>query len=327
MKSRVASLAMLLSIALVTAACQTSGSLGTVPPLEPTPEPSLGLSPPDSTPEPTLPPASAPPAGSPLASPGPTPAPEGTSIVRAYFILGGEPGVEGLVPYLFEVPKTPAVATAAMTSLLTGSPVQRDGYAPISSAIPAGTKLLGLSIKDGVATVDLSGEFATGGGSASSMYRLAQVVYTLTQFPTVSSVLFKVDGTIVTVFGSEGIVLDGPVRRSIGEDQRFEDQLPAIFVDRPASGAAIGNPARISGNSNEFEATSWVTLLDGAGRVIAHEVTTATCGTGCRGTFDQTIPYNVSRAQWGTLRVEGESAADGSPHNVREYPVWLTPAG
>ena len=51
----------------------------------------------------------------------------------------------------------------------------------------------------------------------------------------------------------------------------------------------------------------------------------ATCGTGCRGTFDVTLDYNVSAAQWGTLRVYAGSAKDGSPENVREYPVWLTP--
>ena len=31
-------------------------------------------------------------------------------IVRAYFVLGGEPGVVGLVPVLREVPKSTAVA-------------------------------------------------------------------------------------------------------------------------------------------------------------------------------------------------------------------------
>jgi N-acetylneuraminic acid mutarotase len=43
--------------------------------------------------------------------------------------------------------------------------------------------------------------------------RLAQVVYTLTQFPTVRRVRFALDGTPVNVFSSEGIVLDHPVGR------------------------------------------------------------------------------------------------------------------
>ena len=68
----------------------------------------------------------------------------------------------------------------------------------------------GISIKNGVATVDLSREFASGGGSASSFYRLGQVVYTLTQFSTVRSVLFQVEGQTVTTFGPRGHRARGP---------------------------------------------------------------------------------------------------------------------
>ena len=51
----------------------------------------------------------------------------------------------------------------------------------------------------------------------------------------------------------------------------------------------------------------------------------ASCGTGCWGDFRTSLAYNVSRAQWGTLRVYDLSANDGSVENVTEYPVWLTP--
>jgi len=311
--------ATVLSLVLVTAGCASSGSLGTVPPLEPTPEPSLGSIDPDVTPAPSVPTATDEPSFGPGATA--TPTPSGSSIVRAYFILDGPPGSKGLVPYLFTVPKTEAIATAAMNALLKGSAAQRDGFQPISSAIPPGTKLLGLTIANGVATVDLSSEFAAGGGSSSSQFRLAQVVYTLTQFPSVDTVLFKVDGTVVTVFGSEGIVLDGPVGRS-----RFYDQLPTIFVDRPASGAALGNPGRVAGSAQGlFEATFRITLLDGAGKTVADQQAMAACF--CEsGTFDVTVAYTVPKAQWGTLRVWDGSAKDGTPENVREYPVWLTPA-
>jgi sporulation and spore germination protein/immunoglobulin-like protein involved in spore germination len=321
MKRSASLVAALLSVMLL-AACSSSGSLGTVPPLVPTPEPSLGSIDPDVTPGPSQPPRTFEPSATP-ASPSarPSPTPAGSSVVRAYFVLAGQPGSQGLVPYLFEVPRTEAVATAAMNALLSGSPTTRDGFQPISSAIPAGTKLLGLTIANGVATADLSGEFAAGGGTASSQYRLAQVVYTLTQFPTVDKVLFKVDGRVVTVFGSEGIVLDGPVGRS-----RFYDQLPTIFVDRPAFGAALGNPGRVAGSAQGlFEATFRITLLDGSGRTVADQQAMAACFCDS-GAFDVTVAYTVPKAQWGTLRVWDGSARDGTPENVREYPVWLTPA-
>jgi hypothetical protein len=314
------SIAALAALTILVAACASSGSAGTVPPLEPSPEPSVAQGSPDLTPAPsaTIPPASTAPSGS--AAPTPVPSPDGTTIVRAYFYTS-EGTDSGIVPVLREVPKTKAVATAAMTGLLAG-PAQDGDERFLSSAIPAGTRLLGLSIKDGVATVDLSAEFESGGGSASAMIRLGQVVFTLTQFPTVDSVLFQIEGEPVTVFGSEGIVLGGPVGRA-----DYEDLLPPIFVDRPAFGAAIGNPARITGSSNVFEATFRISLLDREGRVIVDGMAMSTCGSGCYGTFDVTLGYDVAAAQWGTLRVYAASAMDGSPEHVRDYPVWLTPAG
>ena len=142
------------------------------------------------------------------------------------------------------------------------------------------------------------------------MTRLGQVVYTLTQFPTVKSVVFQIEGEAVTVFSSEGIVLDGPSTRA-----DYTDLLPDIWVDRPAFNAAIGNPARVTGNANVFEATFRIAILDAAGKTIADEQVMASCGTGCRGTFDVTIPYTVSKGQCGHLRAYSLSAKDGTPES------------
>jgi germination protein M len=313
-------LAALATVVVIFAACApSSGELGTVPPPASSPAPSVGQGDPDLTPapSPTTPPPSTQPGGSP--QPTGTPAPVGATIVRAYFYLGGEPGSAGLVAVLREVPPTKAVATAAMTALLAGPTTAESGDRTITTAVPAGTTLLGLSIADGVATVDLSSEFETGGGSMSARTRLGQVVYTLTQFPTVRSVVFQIEGRPVTVFGSEGVVLDGPVARA-----DFLDLLPAIFVDRPAYGAAFGNPGRVTGSAQGvFEATFRITLLDGDGMIIADQQAMAACMCDS-GAFDVTIRYDVGRDQWGTLRVWAGSAMDGSAILVREYPVWLT---
>jgi hypothetical protein len=308
-------------------ACTSSGGLGPVPTPPITPVPSVEPSAPDLTPEPSAQPSSAPTASpapsapSVTPTPAPTIAPATTMVVRAYFVLDGEMGVEGLVPTLRDVPESVAVARSAMEVLLDAEIL--DDYDVLSTAIPAGTRLLGLSIKDGIATVDLSREFESGGGSASTFYRLGQVVYTLTQFSSIDAVTFQVEGRTVTTFGSEGVILDGPQSRA-----DFEDQLPAVFVDRPAfAAAAPGGVMRVSGNANVFEAVFMITVLDGSGRVIAEQNTMATCGTGCRGTFSEEVEYTVGAAQWGTLRVWVSSARDGLPESVRDYPVWLQPAG
>ena len=304
-----------MTLVVAVAACSPGGGLGQVPSRAPTPAPSVDQGEPDFTPAPSGGPSS-----SPAGSPDPSASPA-TTVVRAYFYYGGELGTAGLVPLLREVPETRAVATAAMQALLEGPTSDESGEREITSAVPDGSRLLGLTIEDGVATVDLSSEFESGGGSMSVFVRLGQVVYTLTQFPTVQTVRLEIEGQPVTVFSSEGVILDGP----LGRDQ-YADLLPAIFVDRPAYGAAIGNPARVTGSANVFEASFLITLLDGDGNQILETPAMATCGTGCRGTFDVTLPYSVSEAGWGTLRVWEASAMDGSPQNVRDYRVWLTPA-
>ena len=184
------------------------------------------------------------------------------------------------------------------------------------TSIPEGTRLLGLQISNGVATVNLSSEFEAGGDSISVSGRIAQVVYTLTQFPTVNGVRFEFDGV-------------PPKSVFIGAFTRadYTAFLPAIFVDRPAWGGTLGVPARVTGMANVFEATFRIAILDDTGTVLADQQAMASCGTGCWGTFDITIPYHVARAQSGTLRVYDLSAKDGSRENVTEYPVTLTPGG
>jgi hypothetical protein len=313
-------IALLAAVAVIAACSPASGQLGTVPPASSAPEPSVAQGSPDITPEPSDEPTdqpSAAPTGS--DTPGSSQSPAGTTVVRAYFWLGGREGSAGLVAVLREVPGTTAVARAAMNALLDG-PSSAEAGRSISTAVPDGSQLLGLSIKDGVATVDLSSEFESGGGSASVLTRLGQVVYTLTQFPSVKSVVFQIEGETRSVFSSEGVVLDGPVGRS-----DYVQLLPAIWVDRPAFGAAIGNPAHVTGSADVFEATFRISILDGSGKVIADQQVMATCGTGCRGTFDTSIAYDVAKAQYGTLHAYEPSAKDGSPVNVRDYRVWLTP--
>jgi hypothetical protein len=108
---------------------------------------------------------------------------------------------------------TPRIATAAIQALIAG-PTRSERAAGLSTQIPAATRLNGISITNGVAKVDLTSEFEAGAGSRSLQLRLAQVVYTMTQFPTVKAVRFLLDGTPVNVFSGSGIVLSHPVGRS-----------------------------------------------------------------------------------------------------------------
>ena len=216
-------------------------------------------------------------------------------------------------------PSSPRVGAAAVTALLAG-PSAAELAAGVGTSIPEGTELLGLSIDGGVATVDLSGTFGSGGGSLSMFSRLAQLTYTLTQFPTVHGVNLELDGKPVTVFGGEGIILDQPMTR-----RSYRDRLPSILVRSPLIGEQVSSPVTISGTANVFEATVSIAILDAQGTEIARGFTTATCGTGCRGSYSTAMAFTVDQRQTGTVRVYEASAKDGRPINVVDIPVVLLP--
>jgi hypothetical protein len=211
-----------------------------------------------------------------------------------------------------------AVAAGALEGLLTG-PTETEQQMGFSSAIPAGTELLGVVIEDGVATVDLSAEFGSGGGSASMMGRVAQVVFTLTQFPTVDAVSFELDGEPVTALGGEGLLLEEPQTRA-----DWEDLTPAILVESPLPFAEVTSPLRIQGTANTFEAQFRVNVVDGDGLIVYDEPAMATSGTGTRGTFDITATFEVPREGIGAVIVWEESAKDGSQINLVEVPISVS---
>lgn len=244
--------------------------------------------------------------------PAPTSATGAPVDLRAYFLHGDKLDVAHR-----SVPATVEVARAALTELLAG-PTSADVAAGLASTVPTGTRLLGIDVAGGTATVDLSGEYASGGGSLSMTARLAQVTFTLTQFPTVNQVTFRLDGKPVTVFGGEGIVLDHPSTRA-----SFESLTPPILVEFPARGATTGSPIRVSGSANVFEAQFRMELTDPTGRVLAGHAVTATAGTGTRGAFDTSVAYSGYRGP-ATLTAFDVSPKDGSRIDVVRIPVQLT---
>ena len=234
--------------------------------------------------------------------------------LQVYFLRGEKIGVGARY-----VPETAAVGAEAMRALLQG-PTAEEQDAGLATEIPSGTRLLGLDIAGGVATVDLSEEFASGGGSLSIQARVAQVVHTLTQFPTARSVAFRLEGEPVDALGGEGLVLSEPVDRS-----DFEDLAPQILVESPAVGETVRSPLRILGTANTFEATFMVALLDSTGRELARDFVTATSGTGERGTFDKELPFGADVPFDATVKVWEASAEDGSEINIVEIPVPVEP--
>lgn len=210
-----------------------------------------------------------------------------------------------------------AVGRDSVELLLKGVSVSEQ-VMDINTLIPFGTELRSLDISGGTATVDLTSEFVSGGGSLSMRMRIAQVVYTLTQFDTVQGVLFKIDGEPVESIGGEGVMVDTPQTR-----KDYEDLLPVIAVTTPGIGWDFASGDTIEGIANVFEANVSWRILDQNGEEIASDFTTATCGTGCWGDFTIEAVFSVDQDQPGTIEVFESSAKNGKPINVVSIPVTL----
>lgn len=93
-----------------------------------------------------------------------------------------------------QVLKTAAVARAALEALLRGT-VQDEINQGFVSTINPGVRIKKLTIENGVARVDFDEqlEFQVGGSCRVSAIR-AQIIQTLKQFPTVSSVIISING-------------------------------------------------------------------------------------------------------------------------------------
>jgi hypothetical protein len=191
---------------------------------------------------------------------------------------------------------------AALRSLLAG-PTAAERESGLSSAIPAGTRLLSVAVAGGTATVDLSEAFASGGGSLSMAGRLAQVTYTLTQFSEVERVVYRLAGEPLETLGGEGLIVDGPQGRARYEraaaDSLEASLLGPVLVDTPAQGAPFGAPLRVTGTATEaFE----LTVLDEDGRLLVEEPVAA--GAGGRTPFDVTLTFDSGLDARGALVVQ-----------------------
>jgi spore germination protein GerM len=113
---------------------------------------------------------------------------------------------------------TPEIAlTDAFTQLLA-----QPQDSTLNTAIPAGTRLLSLKVTEQGVYVDLSREFAQGGGSTIMIHRIAQAIYTATSLNPEAKVYLSVEGQAIDEqhpLGGEGLILSQPTtRQKLAED-------------------------------------------------------------------------------------------------------------
>jgi germination protein M len=210
---------------------------------------------------------------------------EAPVLVNLYFLEDGK-----VAPERRGIVAGPNVATVALHQLFEGSTTD------LQSAIPPELRLRSLAIDRGTANVELDPRPA-------NREALAQIVYTLTQFSTV-----------------ERVSINGAAPAGRGA---FEAQTPAILVESPLPGESVEPGFEVTGTANTFEATFSYELKDAGGRVLTKNFVTATSGSGTRGTFEFTVPYEVDAPQEGQLLVFEVSAENGSRIHESEIPLRL----
>jgi Immunoglobulin-like domain of bacterial spore germination/Sporulation and spore germination len=205
--------------------------------------------------------------------------------VRAYFLRDGH------VWPVSRVVNEPLVDAAALTELFEGPTDEEQEELGATSAVSGGVP--SLRIEGGVATFQPQAPYST--------EALAQIVYTLTQFPEIESV--DVNGTSYT-------------------RADFEEQTPSVLVESPLPFEELALPLIVSGTANTFEATFQYELVAPNGAVVFKSFVTATSGTGTRGTFEFMTDAVDHPAEGGwSLRVFELSAEDGSRIHEVEIPL------
>ena len=112
-----------------------------------------------------------------------------------------------------EIPQNDSPLSETLQILFKGT-TQPESVKGYRSLIPQGTKLLSATVKNGVATINLSENFQFNQfGIEGYLGQLAQIVFTATAFPTVTSVQFLIEGQRREYLGAEGVWIGTPLSR------------------------------------------------------------------------------------------------------------------
>ena len=253
------------------------------------------------------------PTAAPAASPTGTPATTASTQVTLYYLVAGSDEIY-LTAERHKVAKTEAIARAALEELLRGKPQDEDHSTPF----PKTAKVNAVVIKDAVATVDWSAEVLTGsGGSRVEELAIQSIVYTLTEFPSITKVRFTVEGkaegtasngrAIEDFWGSVGLS-DQPWSRAVSYEV-----LAPITLWTPLEGTRSSGTLKLTGLAQTFEANVGIILWDANGKIVKQTNATALEAEPAREPFSKKVTFAppASPETW-TLEVFEASAMDGS---------------
>lgn len=237
-----------------------------------------------------------------------------TMSIAVYYFKNSPDGIY-LIREVHMLEKSEGAARAALNELISGTPLTEGAY----KVLPEDTKILGVKIEDGLATIDFSKEVLKANvGSEGEALGISSIVDTLTEFPTIHKVQFTIEGSAengMDWWGHVGLY-NQPFSRDLSKVYE-----PAIWVTMPADGSKITSPLTLCGNARVFEAAVSYRLKDYSGNILAQGLTMATAGAPTRGGFEATIAFTPSPSGKGNLEVFEVSMKDGTEINKVTIPV------
>lgn len=205
---------------------------------------------------------------------------------------------------IHETPKTEAVARKALELLINAKIKDKDAVRPI----PEDTKVLGISINDGIATVDFSKEIkAFNAGHSLEAVSIQAITNTLTEFNTINQVKILVEGKEAGNLWGHVDITDLKLNRNL--DSVYE---PSIWVTNIKENDLLTNKTSIKGSMSLFENTMNYRLYDENGNIISEHYVNGKLNGLTRADFDFTIDFKTPNSDKGKLQLFAISAKDGS---------------
>lgn len=100
-----------------------------------------------------------------------------------------------LVPVKTSIPWEEGIAKATLSKIIIGDEVEkRMSQSGLAGVIPEGTEILGMSIKDGLCTIDFSENILNTASYDDEKLMISAISYTLTEFDTISSIKIMIGG-------------------------------------------------------------------------------------------------------------------------------------
>jgi hypothetical protein len=139
--------------------------------------------------------------------------PSRTRETRIYFVKLADDGGIKLVPVVRKIDVRPGPMAEALNALLRG-PTREEKDKGLVSLIPEGSKLQSASVKDGVAHLSFNESFRFNSyGREGYQGQMRQIIFSITEFPTITAVQILIDGKLVQYLGPEGFNVGKPLGR------------------------------------------------------------------------------------------------------------------